>query len=121
MDTHLTGTGMALTAEIRAHFAKQAKKIGKLVHDPAGRLEVELEHLTERKTDDEFRAELMLKAPGLELRSEATAISLYGAIDESIEQLLTELRKVKGKRLNMVRRQAHRFKEFFRGFYGASS
>ena len=114
MDTHITGTGLTLTPEVRTYFGRQKKKIERLVHDKAARLEVELAHLTERNTDKEFRAELMVKGAGMDLRSEASSASLYAAIDEAIAQLLVELRKVKGKKLRLFRLQGLKFKNFLR-------
>lgn len=114
MDTHITGTGLTLTPEIRRYFERQQRKVEKLVHDPIGRLDVELVHLTERNTDDEFRAELMVHAPGKELRAEASSMSLHGAIDQAIERLLVELRKVKGKRLRLFKLEGLKYKNLIR-------
>lgn len=114
MDTHITGTGLTLTPEIRRYFERQQRKVEKLVHDPAGRLDVELVHLTERKTDDEFRAELMVRAPGKDLRAEASSISLHGAIDGAVERLMVELRKVKGKKLRLFRLEGLKYKNLLR-------
>lgn len=114
MDTHITGTGLTVTPQIRAYFDKHKKKIDKLVHDKAARLDVEFVHLSERQTDNEFRVELMLKAPATNLRSEASAVSLYAAIDEAIEQLLVELRKKKGKKLRLFRLEGLKFKNLLR-------
>lgn len=114
MDTHITGTGLAITPELRAQFDKQKHKLEKFVHNGSSRLDVELEHLTDRRTDDEFRAELMLRGGGFDVRSEARSMTLHGAIEEAVAQMQAELRKDKGKRRRFFKLEGLKFKNFLR-------
>ena len=116
MDINLSGTNLTLTDEIRDYVEKHVSKIGKLEHDPSARLSIELERLTEHKTSDEFRAELMLHAPGLESRAESSSASLHSAIDEAIDKMQTESRKVKGKKKRMFPLEGLTFKNWLRGW-----
>jgi ribosome-associated translation inhibitor RaiA len=50
------------------------------------------------------------------LRAESKESTLHAAIDAVEAQLLAELRKTKGKRTDLVRRQAARIKDFIRGW-----
>ncbi len=116
MNTHITGTGLSVTDELRDYFEKSVHKIEKLIPDEDARLEVEFERLADHKTDDEFRAEIMLRAPGLELRAEERHAVLHSAIDGACDNLIAELRKVKGKKKRLFRLEGLKFKEFLRGW-----
>ncbi len=116
MDTHITGTGLSVTLELREYFEKSVRKIEKLVPGETARLDVEFQLLSDHKTNDEFRAELLLVAPGLELRAEERHAVLHAAIDGACEKLLQELRKVKGKKLRLFRLEGLKFKNFLRGW-----
>ncbi len=108
------GTGLTITPELRSYVDKQKKKVEKFVHDSSARLDIEFERLTERNTGNEFRAELMVRGGGLDIRSESSASTLHGAIDDAVEQLLVELRKIKGKKLRLFKLGGLKLKNWMR-------
>lgn len=114
MDIHIKGTGVVLTAELRTYFDKHAHKVRKLVKAKDARLDVEFEALTERTTADAFRVECMVRGSGLDVRAEARAGTLHAAIDETIDTLSVELRKIKGKRLKLFRTEGLTWKNWIR-------
>lgn len=108
------GVGVAVTEELRDYFDRHVPKLSKLLRDRGARLDVEFQHLSEKTTDDKFRVECMMRAPGLEMRAEARAATLHAAIDQAVETLSFELRKAKGKRLKLFRLEGLTWKNWLR-------
>lgn len=117
MRTNLKATGVTLTPEVQSYFDKRMGKVGKLLSgDPTAQLDAELERRMSHGAGEEFRVEITITGTGMHLRGEASEPTLHSAIDVVESQILNELRKSKGKRIDVVRRQALRFKNFLRGF-----
>jgi ribosomal subunit interface protein len=117
MRINIKGTGVTLTPEIHAYFDKCAVKIEKmLAKDPSAFVDAEFELHRSHTAGDEFRVEVTVTGAGTHLRAESRDSTLHAAIDAVENQLLGELRKNKGKRIDVVRRQAARVKDFIRSW-----
>lgn len=114
MHYNLKASEVTLTEEIRAYLEKRLTTLEKFVHDPeSARVDVELHF--KQSEEKMYRAEYMLHAPEFKepLRAEAKGSTLHEAIDVTLGELHSSLRKIKGKRLHFVRRQAKKVKDFF--------
>lgn len=64
-----------------------------------------------------FRAEINFTAGPVALRSEAVHEDLYAAIDAAKDEMDRELRRHKGKHIDLLKRGGAKIKEFLRGWY----
>jgi ribosomal subunit interface protein len=117
MNYNIKGTDVPITDELCSYVEKKLATLDKFLSTiEAARADVELQFLVgEAKI---FRAELMIRDPGMKapLRAEARGQTLHEAIDLAIGELFTELTRAKKKRLHLVRRGAARVKDILRGF-----
>lgn len=110
-------TEVRLTPEVHAYFDTRMAKIEKLIgKDPTAFMDAEFERHMSHTAGEEFRVEVTITGNGMQLRAESKESTLHAAIDAVEAQLLAELRKTKGKRTDLVRRQAARIKNFIRGW-----
>jgi ribosomal subunit interface protein len=117
MTTNIKATGLTLTDEVRAYIEKCLTKIKKYVPDEAAvAIQVEVERTMSHEAGEGYRGELTLSGGGLSVRAESEGASLHEAIDILETKIVGELRKVKGKRQHILRRQAKRVKDFIRGW-----
>ena len=117
MRTNIKVTGITLTPEIQSYFDKRMAKVVKvLASDPTAQIDAEIQRQVLHTAGEEFRVEITITGAGMQVRSEVKEPTLHSAIDVAEGQVLNELRKSKGKRIDVVRRQALRFKNFLRGF-----
>ena len=119
MRINIKATGsVVLTEELRSFVEEKIEKLGKLLDpkDTTILAEIELQSISESKTDDLFRAEINLSFTGRLVRAEARAETLHAAIDDAISEAKREVHGARSKRRNLVRRGAARVKGFFRRF-----
>jgi len=64
-----------------------------------------------------FMAEMQMRLAGKELRVVREREDLRAAIDEARDELLEEVKKIKGKTESAMRRSGRRVKGFFKRFY----
>ncbi len=115
---NIRANNIELTAPIEEYIYKKAESFDKyLKEDSAARLSVEVAKTTmHHKQGDVFRTEFNLAISGAQLRAEAETGDLYAALDEAKDELLSELRNHKDKRLTLLKRGHQRIKEFLRRF-----
>ena len=119
--TTLTANGsVVLPDDLRAFVDDKIKKLEKVLdpNDTVVRADIELGTTGGARTGAEFRAEINVKYSGGFARAEATRDTLHTAIDEAVEEVRTELHKMRTKRRDLVRRGAAKVKDFFRYFGG---
>lgn len=117
MTTNIKATGLNLTEEVRTYIEKCLHKIEKYVQDePAAVIQVEIERTMSHEAGEGYRGEVTLSGGGLSVRAESKGSTLHEAIDVLENKVIGELRKVKGKRQHILRRQAKRVKDFIRGW-----
>jgi len=117
MNYNIKGTGLTLTPEIYSYLDKRlALHIEKFLSDhPAAILDVELE-LKSGEASANYRAEFTCTNGKDVHRTEANGASLHEVIDIAVDELQDRLAREKGKKLHLIRRQALRIKNIFRGF-----
>lgn len=93
-----------------SHYQSEA---GELIFD------IEIEKTTDhhKQGPGVFRAEMTFTAGPTQLRSQATSEDLYAAIDEAKDEMKRELRRTKGKHIEIARRGAAKIKKMLRGWY----
>ncbi len=64
-----------------------------------------------------FMAEMQMHFAGKDLRAVREKDDLRAAIDEARDELLEEVKKIKGKGESLMRRNGRRVKGFFKRFY----
>ena len=114
---NLRASGIELTPQIEEYIQKKAESFDKYLEgDSVARLDCEVNRTTEhhKQGTDIFRAEFNLVMSGAQLRSEASAGDLYAAIDEAKDDLITELRNHKDKRLTLLKKGHQKIKEFLK-------
>ena len=117
MTTNVKATGLTLSEEIRTYLDKCLSKVEKYTQgDSAAIVQVELERSMSHSGGEVFRGELTVSGSNLSIRAEAEATSLHAAIDVLEDRVVNELRRLKGKRQHIFRRQAKRVKDFIRGW-----
>ncbi len=92
--TFIKATNMELTDAIRTYVEEKVNAFEKLCEefDPAATLEVEVGKSTQHHAKGPFfRAEMMLRIPGKDLRAETEAEDLYEAVDQVKDQLRRQL------------------------------
>ncbi len=117
MTTNIKATGVTLTDEVRRYLDKCLHKVEKYVGGESSAMaNVELERLMSHEAGEMFRGELTISGAGLSVRAESEGTTLHAAIDTLEATAVGELRKLKGKRQHLFRRQAKRIKDFIRGW-----
>lgn len=117
MRINTKGTGMSLTPEISEYVEKRIGAVLKfdVAADPSSLCEVEIGvRSRHHQSGDIYYAEANLRVPGHELRATAEGATVNEAIDAVKDELQKELRRLKGKDIDFVRRQGARVKEFMR-------
>lgn len=109
---------VVLTDELRAYVIEKLAKVDRVLDrsDTTARADIELATTGGARTGIEYRAEIMLRLAGGDLRAEASAEILHGAIDEAVEDVRREVRRTRTKRRDLLRRGAARVKDIFRYF-----
>jgi len=119
MDTKIKVTGsVILTDELQSFIGKKVEKLGVFLKgDSTALAAIEVGTTSAgQRTGDVFRGEIHLTFTGGNLYAEAVHSTLHGAIDATVGEMRRELRKVKTKNRDMVRRGASQVKKFFQEF-----
>ncbi len=114
MEYNIKGTGLEVTPEIRGYVEKRLRALDKFTGTGVdARADVEVEFL--KGEAKEYRAELMVYAPGVEVqRVEVRGAALHEAIDIAVGEMSRELDKNKKKRQHLFRRAAGQIKNALR-------
>ena len=115
MNYNIKGTSLDITDELRAYVERQLAHADKLVDDTTAHADVELHHLPDGRSG-KYRAEFTLSLGGKVYRAEAWGGGLHEAIDLAGAELVSELRRVKSKRIHVLRHTALKAKEYIRGW-----
>ncbi len=121
MKTNVKATQMELTSAISEYLSKRLSALDKFVDptDDSVMCYVEVGKVSQHhKSGDVFRAEINLHVGGKSFRAEAQESDLYAAIDVVKDEMLSELRNNKTKRLSLLRRGGQKIKNMFKGFTG---
>ena len=119
MQTNIKTTGsVMLTDEVRAYVEEKVQKLERLLDgkDTTIMADVEIGSVSNSRTGDLFRAEINLSFAGGMARAEASRETLHTAVDEAVDEARREIRKMRVKHRDLVRRGAAKVKEFFRYF-----
>lgn len=92
MNTRFLFKGVDIDDRTREYIAKRLERIEKLV-DPVSEFEVEVEQNKQGK----FRVEIMVKTPRDLFRAEETTLSIEGSTDIVIDELESQVDKVKNR------------------------
>lgn len=119
MNTNIKTTNISVTPEISSYIEKRIDKINKLVgNDPSAQCFIELGRTTEHHQKGEiFRAEIHIVAAGKNCYTASEKGDLFSAIDDAREEMLRELRAVKGKKISLIKRSGAKVKNIIKGFW----
>lgn len=116
MNYNIKGTGLAITDELRSYVERQLAHADRFcVDDTTSHADIELQYLEEGRSG-KYRAEFTLSCGGDVYRASAWGATMHEAIDVAGQELLTELRKNKDKKIHILRHTGVRVKEFLRGW-----
>jgi len=119
MKLTVKGTSLNLTPEVTAYLEKRLAGVKKLIgeHDEAVTMDIELGRTTSHhRHGDIFRAEVNIYINQKTFRAAVECDDIFSAIDEVKDEILSELRSHKTKRLNLLRRGGQKLKSLLRGF-----
>lgn len=115
LNYNVKGTGLAVTDELRAYIERKLAHAEKFLKgDSTAHINVELEHQAMRH-GDRNRTECTVSIGGEVYRAESWGETVHSSIDLSFAQLQNELGRGKKKRLHVLRRSAHKVKEYLQG------
>ncbi|MEK9185991.1 MAG: ribosome-associated translation inhibitor RaiA [Patescibacteria group bacterium] len=120
MKINIKGTNLSVSPDISAYLDEKLKSAIKLIDqdDETAIFDIELGRTTRHhQTGDIFRAEINLHRRGGNNRAVSEAGDIFSAIDLVKDQILSELRGAKGKRLHFIRKSGRQVKEWLRRFY----
>jgi len=116
LNYNIKGTGLDITDELRGYVERQLAHAEKFLKgDSTAHIEVELEHQAMRH-GERNRAEFTVSVGGAVYRTSEWGETVHSSIDLAIAQLQNELGRGKKKRLHLVRRSAHKVKEYLQGW-----
>ncbi len=113
MQKKITFEGMPHSAPLEAHALEKLEKI----HDLLKRAEeatpffVEL-WLKSHKTHPHHIAELHLKTPRFDLHAHDEKVDIYVALDNSIDKIVEQLKKVRSKEQDKQQKEVNEKREF---------
>lgn len=114
MKTNIKATGLTLTDEIRVYLDKCLEKVERHLSGEDVVVSVELERHVSHEAGEVYRGELTLSGAGHSMRAESEGATLHEAIDILENHAIGELRKVKGKKMNLFRREGLRVKNWLK-------
>lgn len=120
MNFNIKGKNMDLTDAIISYVREKLQPISKLidVRDDAVHADVELGRTTNHHNKgDVYRTELTLHTKGQTLRTSSEKEDLYASIDEMKDQILAEIKRVKGRREGVMRRGQQKIKQIVKGLF----
>lgn len=103
---NIKATNLELIPEISDYLEKRLKSVERLIDpkDTSAIFNIEVERDNSQNTGNVFRAEINLSIAGGQMRAEEKDETLFNAIDSAKNELLQEVRKIKGKRLRLLRK-----------------
>lgn len=119
MSLNIKQTGISLTSELSQYLDKKLEDVEKLIDssDTSVQLYVELGKLTEHHQNGVvYKAEFNLHTSGNDFYVVGKGETLYAALDEAKDQLVSELRVAKRKRLHFIRKGGAKLKGLLKGF-----
>ncbi len=119
MNTNIKMTNISMTPAISEYVTKRLKKVENILSgDPSIQCDVELAKTTaHHHKGDIFRAEVHIVGSGKNLFASAEKDDLYVAIDAVQDDIMRELKVVKGKRISYIRRSGARVKDMVKGLW----
>ena len=116
IDIETKGTRVRVTPDVASYCAKRLEVLEKHIapDDTMARAAVEFEKMTAHRSGNIFRAEITLRTREGHFRAEATADSLYAAIDAMQKEIERELRRKKEKKTGAVRTGGRKIKRILR-------
>ncbi len=119
MNINIKATNITLTPSISDYVSKRVEKISKLLkNDESAQCNIELARTTEHHNKGEiFRAEIHIVGANKNLYASADKIDLYAAIDTVRDEIISELRSRKEKRMVFVRRGGAKIKAMIKGLW----
>jgi ribosomal subunit interface protein len=118
MNINIKGN-ISLTSALSDHIDRRLDKIAKIIgKDPSVQCDVEISRTTvHHNKGDIFQAEIHIVGSGKNLFARGEKEDLYAAIDDARDEILAELKAVKGKRLSFVRRGGTQVKAMMKGLW----
>ncbi len=108
--------GIEKTEAIENYLEKRLKALRKLIKDDSVFANVELSKTTDHhKSGDIFRAEINFNYGGKDFYASSERADLYAAIDEMRDEIIAEVKKLKGKTETIFRRGARNVKNIIKG------
>ena len=119
MNINIKATNISLTPSISDYVSKRMEKVSKLLkNDESARCDIELARTTEHHNKGEiFRTEIHIVGANKNLYASADKIDLYTAIDAVRDEILSELKSRKEKRMVFVRRGGAKIKAMIKGLW----
>ncbi len=116
MEYNLKYTGISSSSEVQEYLDKKVAHFEKILSGPnsAQFLEIDLAH--DATLEEKYKVAFRLRMNAKHIYAQASGTSLHEAIDIAAAELGREIVKIKGKRKHMLRTQAARVKDFFKGF-----
>lgn len=118
MNINIKGN-ISVTPAISDYLDSRLEKIKKIIgDDPAIQCDVELSRTTvHHAKGDIFKAEIHIVGSGRNIFGRSEKQDLYGAIDVVQNQILSELKSEKGKKISFVRRGGAQVKSMMKGLW----
>lgn len=124
MRHNIKATDFVLTPAIKEYIDKRVEHLDKFINPSHKEKElpmcyVEIGKLTNHhKKGEIFKAEYTVHLGGNSLRAECSEEDLYAALDKVTDEMIEELKSVKGKKVSFIKRGGAKIKELVRRFYG---
>ena len=101
---NVKATNIELTREISDYLDKRLESVEKLIdpNDTSAIFDIEIERVASQQTREILRAEINLQITGKHLRSESKGETLFNAIDSARNEMISELRRVKTKKIGLI-------------------
>ncbi len=117
MNINVKATGIELTPAISAYIEKRLHGVEKYINNPGAHMQVEVGRSSaHHKQGEVYRAEVRIAGAGEDFYAVSESEDLYAAIDLVKDEVVQEIRKVKGKKRELMRRGQRAFKDMVKGF-----
>lgn len=119
MNINIKATNISLTSSISDYVGKRVGKISKLLkNDESAQCNIELARTTGHHNKGEiFRAEIHIVGANKNHYASADEVDLYAAIDAVRDEIVSELRSRKEKRMVFIRRGGAKIKAMVKGLW----
>lgn len=118
MKINIKATNIHLTPEISDYLQKKLDMLDRMIdsNDTSVFCEVEVGKTTNHhKTGDVFRTEINLTRDGKFFRAVSEESTINASIDEAKDEILSELKNYKSKRMTLMRRGGAQIKNLIKG------